>query len=131
MDVKITQNILDMLELFTQKPEIEIIMHWTEFAIGKPKIMNIYCTGLENNYGNYKNLINIPNPLMDFNALDLYNWMYAPERQLFEMLCEYCINNNLDVNKIIVTVGIAITVRSENERSGFNMFNIDEFKINN
>ena len=129
MDVKFIENILDILELFIQKPETEIIMDWAEFAIGKPNIMNIYCTGLENNYGNYKNLLNISNPLIDFNNLDIYMWMYAPERQLFEMLCEYFINNNLDVYKVIVHrySGIVLIVRFGNETSGFNS---DEYKIN-
>jgi hypothetical protein len=107
MDIKINIDIIDVLDLFQNKTELELIMDWDRVAIGTPKIMNCYCTGLENNYGNYKNLTNVPDilPIMqDYKIVDYNIWMYAPERQLFEMLFEYCNNNNLDINKIINSV---------------------------
>jgi hypothetical protein len=104
MDTKINVDILDILDLFQNKPELELFMSWDLAAIGTPKIMNCYCTGLENNYGNYKNLTNVPDILpiiYNYKNLNFYIWMYAAERQLFEMLFEYCNNNNLDINKVI------------------------------
>jgi hypothetical protein len=104
MDIKINVDILDILDLFKNNQELELLMCWDIAAIGKQNIMNCYCTGLENNYGNYKNLTNIPDilPIMSkYKSLDFYVWMYAPERQLFEMLFEYCNNKCLDINKVI------------------------------
>jgi hypothetical protein len=66
--------------------------------------MNCYCTGLENNYGHYIYNTPIPDviPIMhEYNILDKKRWTYAAERQLFEMLFEYCNKNNLDINKTI------------------------------
>ena len=105
MDVAITMDILDVISSFTQNPELGIFLHWDWFALGKPEIMKWYCTGLENNYGNYKYDVVVPDilPVMgDYKELNRYKWTYSPERQLFEMLFDYCNCNNLDINKTIV-----------------------------
>jgi len=115
MDIEITNNIIDILYLFEENPELEIIVDWDFFAVGKPKIMDCYCSGLNNNYGNYNYQIDVPDnlPIMyDYKDLDRFRWTYAPERQLFEMLFEYCNNNNLDINKSIKSVNCFIIVRS-------------------
>jgi hypothetical protein len=104
MDVVFTTNILDILEMFKIDPKLEIAMQWDFFAIGKPKIMECYCNGLNNNYGkyNYKTVVPQINPIMsDYHSVDKIRWAYSPERQLFEMLFEYCNNNNLNINDVI------------------------------
>lgn len=102
-DSIIMGDIFDILLLFEENKELEIVMHWDFFALGKPKIMNCYFTGLDNNYGNYKNEVSVPDilPIMQNYKNLQFHWMYAPERQLFEMLFEYCNINNLDINKTI------------------------------
>ena len=115
MDIEIKQNIIDVLSLFIQNPELKIIMDWDFFAIGKPKIMECYCTGLNNNYGNYNYQVKVPDilPIMhDYHYLDKYRWTYAAERQLFEMLFEYCNNNYLDINKSIKSIEISTIIRN-------------------
>ena len=115
MDIEIKQNIIDILSFFTKNPELEIIMHWDFCAIGKPKIMEYYCTGLNYNYGNYNYQVKVPDilPIMnDYHYLDKYRWTYAPERQLFEMLFEYCNNNNLDINKSIKSIEFSTIIRN-------------------
>lgn len=104
LDTEFTMNILDILDFFKIDPKLEIIMDWDFFAIGKPKIMEYYCNGLNNNYGNYKYetiVSDIPNIMHDYHTLDRYIWTYAPERQLFELLFEYCNNNNFIINDVI------------------------------
>ena len=104
LDIIIQTNILDMLSLFESNPQLNIICHWDFMSIGKPDIMQCYCTGLENNYGNYVYLTHVPEivPIMDeYHTFTKPRWTYAPERQLFEMLFEYCNNNNLDINDSI------------------------------
>lgn len=113
-DCKITNSINNLLCQFIEDPDIKIIIYWDIFAIGKPDIMNCYCTGLEHNYGNYKYETPVPEilPVMndpnDINGTYHYRnrfiWTYAPERQLFEMLFEYCNNNGLDINKTIKNI---------------------------
>ncbi|NDG32468.1 hypothetical protein EB118_20640, partial [bacterium] len=96
MDIEFTENILRILTLLEEDPYIQIFMHWDFFAIGKPEIMRCYCNGLKGNYGNYNFKTVVPEflPVMiDYNHLERKRWTYAPERQLFEMLFEYCNNN--------------------------------------
>ena len=103
LDTEIQMDILDMLEAFTD--EVEIVLKWDWFAVGRPEIMKTYCTGLDNNYGNYNYQTPVPDvfPVMhDYLSLDKHKWTYAPERQLFEMLFEYCYNKGVDINKTIV-----------------------------
>jgi hypothetical protein len=124
MDIGISQNILEIIDLFNKNPELELCMSSDHFAIGKPNIMNCYCSGLENNYGNYKNNTIVPDILpifADYKTLDMYVWMYAPERQLFEMLFEYCIKNELDINKAIIHYHFAYVVRIRDEVAGWQL----------
>lgn len=104
MDTIMQIDVFDILEAFLTTPSIEIVIHWDFFAIGKPNIMKCYCTGLDNKYGTY--MYNTPVPetlpvMYDYNRVDKLRWQYAPERQLFEMLFEYCNDNNIDINKTI------------------------------
>ena len=39
--------------------------------------------------------------MCDYNHKNKQHWTYAGERQLFEMLFEYCINKNIDINRTI------------------------------
>ena len=117
MDVEITYSILDILYMFEENSELEIIVDWDWCAIGKPKIMDCYCSGLNNNYGNYNYQIDVPDilPIMPgYKHLCRYKWTYSPERQLFEMIFEYCKNNNLDINKSIRSL-IFSSIISKNE----------------
>jgi len=107
LDTKFTINILNVLQLFVETPQLKIVMDWDFFAIGKPCIMDCYCSGLDYNYGNYNYTTPIPDilPVMhDYNYIDKYRWTYAPERQLFEMIFEYCNNNNLYINTVIKNI---------------------------
>ena len=49
-----------------------------------------------------------------YKHLCRYKWTYSPERQLFEMIFEYCKNNNLDINKSIRSL-IFSSIISKNE----------------
>jgi len=106
MDRKFPMNIIDAIKLL-EKSKLEILMYWDMFAVGKPSIMKCYCNGLNNNYGNYYYQTTVPEnlPIMpDYHILDRCIWAYAPERQLFEMLFEYCNQNNLDINETIKSI---------------------------
>jgi len=103
-DIKINKDISSLITKLETNSNLQIILGFDLFAIGKPEIMDCYCTGLENNYGNYDYNVIIPKelPVMkDYHIMDKNRWTYAPERQLFEMLFEYCNNNNLDINNAI------------------------------
>jgi hypothetical protein len=107
MDIQIKKDILNEISLFNENPLLQIILNWDFYAIGKFKIMDCYCSGLLNNYGNYKNELIVPDklPIMgDYKLLNYKRWLYAPERQLFEMLFEYCNNNNLNINNSIFSL---------------------------
>ena len=117
LDVIIRTNIMDMLNLFKTSPNLNIICDWDFMSIGKSDIINCYCTGLENNYGNYSFFTFVPeNPpiMLDYHTVDRNRWTYAPERQLFEMLFEYCNNNNLDINNSIKSINMCSIVRHDN-----------------
>ena len=104
MDTKMTSNFTEILMNFILNPKLQLIMDWDFFAIGRPDIMKCYCTGLENNYGNYTFQTPVPDepPIMpDYNIIEKGQWTYAPERQLFEMLFEYCNNNGLNIKETI------------------------------
>ena len=63
-----------------------------------------------------------------YHSADKNIWTYAPERQLFEMLFEYCNNNNLDVNNSILD-GIYATIKRQyyfqnNKYSKHNTYNV-------
>lgn len=113
MDCIICEDIFESISLLNNHPELEIIIKWDFFAIGKPKIMKCYCNGLDNNYGKYTNKTIVPDNLpivssgstkkhdWNYKQLNDYNWLYSSERQLFEMIFEYCNDNELDINHSI------------------------------
>lgn len=114
LDTEFTMNILDILEIFKINPQIEILLNWDFFAIGKPKIMNYYCDGLNNNYGKYNFQTEVPEIvpiILDYKYIDRYIWTYAPERQLFEMLFEYCNKNNININDSIKSISCCHIIR--------------------
>ena len=114
LDIAFTINILEILEIFKINPQLQIIMDWDFFAIGKPKIMECYSNGLNNNYGKYNYQTYVPDvlPIMhDYKIIDRYRWTYAPERQLFEMLFEYCNKNNFNINDIIKSINCCKIIR--------------------
>jgi hypothetical protein len=114
MDTVMKLDIFDILLSFSTNPDIEIIIHWDFFAMGKPNIMECYCNGLDNKYGKYTYTTKIPDklPVMyNYNTVDKIRWKYATERQLFEMLFEYCNNKNIDINKTIYNKQICLIVR--------------------
>jgi hypothetical protein len=105
-DTVITKNILGLLGQLENDNLMQIICKWDWMAVGKPEIMKCYCTGLENKYGTYKFNTVTPKilPIMhDYNEVEKTRWTYAPERQLFEMLFEYCNTANIDINKSILS----------------------------
>jgi hypothetical protein len=105
LDVVIEKDIQDVISLVEDSSGVEIVIDWDFFALGKPSIMEWYCNGLENNYGNYNYNVPVPTffPVMqDYLTTDKKRWTYAAERQLFEMLYDYCNKHNLDINKTIV-----------------------------
>ena len=102
LDTIFHSDIMNNLKLLQENTTYQIIMHWDFFAIGKYSIMKEYCNGLNNNYGNYNfnaDLSNINNPLIcmpyHYKTLGRKMSTYCPEVQLFEILFEYCNNNNL------------------------------------
>ena len=114
LDIKIETDISSLIAKLENNSNLQIILGWDFIAIGNPEIMDCYCTGLENNYGNYHYNVIIPKELpimMDYHELDKNRWTYAPERQLFEMLFEYCNNNNLDINNAISDEISSIIIR--------------------
>ena len=89
-------------------------MRWDFFAVGRPEIMHCYCNGLKGNYGNYNFKTNVPEfpPVMtDYQCAERITWTYAPERQLFEMLFEYCNNNNMKIHESIKSVECCSIIR--------------------
>jgi hypothetical protein len=113
-DIAFNRNILDILENFKINPTLELIINYDLFAIGKAKIMECYCNGLNNNYGKYKYDTIVPDviPIMaDYHILEKYRWKYAAERQLFEMLFEYCNINNLNINNTIKDMHCCVIIR--------------------
>jgi len=104
LDIRITKNIFDILELLNHNPVVQICCGWDFMSIGRPDIMKCYCTGLENKYGTYAYDTPVPQnlPIMnDYHDKWRVQWIYAPERQLFEMLFEYCNQNNLSIENSI------------------------------
>lgn len=98
-DVILTHSIVDIIESFD--PTLKICCHWDLMAIGKPDIMKCYCTGLENKYGSYTYKTRVPfvPPIMnEYSTLCKKRWTYAAERQLFEMLFEYCNEHAMDLS---------------------------------
>jgi hypothetical protein len=88
-------------------PKQLLATSWDYFSIGRPVIMDRYCTGLEDRYGLYPFPmdVGIPNICKQYNDLEPLRWTYAPEIQLFSILFEYCQKNDLDINESLVDIG--------------------------
>ena len=113
-DITFKTDICSLITKLETDSNLQIILGWDLAAIGKPEIMDCYCTGLENNYGNYNYNVIVPEKLPISYPMGKKIWTYAAERQLFEMLFEYCNNNNIDINSAI-SKGIATSlVRDKN-----------------
>lgn len=115
MDTQFNSNIMNFLLLFNVYPETELLMDYDLFAIGKPDIMKCFCNGLDNNYGNYNYQVYVPEivPIIEYyHYLEKKRWTYAPERQLFEMLFEYCNNQNKDISQTIQSIHSCFINRS-------------------
>jgi hypothetical protein len=100
LDTIFHSDIMNNLKLLQENTTYQILMARDLFTIGKYSIMKEYRNGLNNNYGNYyfnADLSNINYPLIcyDYKTMERIRWTYAPEVQLFEILFEYCNNNNL------------------------------------
>jgi hypothetical protein len=114
LDACFTTNLLDILDIFKENPKLDIIMDWDFFAIGKPKIMECYCNGLNNNYGNYTfqtYVPSLPPVVYEYDIMDRYTWTYAPERQLFEMLFEYYNKNGINIHNAIKSISCCNIIR--------------------
>jgi hypothetical protein len=114
MDTVIKKDIQEIISMIESSSEIEIVIDSDLFALGKPSIMEWYCNGLNNNYGNYNFEVPVPDtfPVMEtYLTNDKKRWTYAAERQLFEMLYDYCHKNNLDINKAIKNTGTCVIER--------------------
>lgn len=104
MDTMFKTSVYDALTTLQDDPKLHILVHWDFFALGKPEIMEMYCTTVEHGFGTYTNKIKVPDepPIMvDYNSIEMGRWMYAPERQLFEAIFEWCNNQQLDVFEAI------------------------------
>lgn len=115
MDTQFNSNIMDFLTFFDIYPECELLMDYDLFAIGKYDIMKCFCNGLDNNYGNYSYEVYVSEnvPIMkDYHYLEKKRWTYAPERQLFEMLFEYCNSKNKDISQVIQSIHCCFINRS-------------------
>jgi len=114
LDTVIYKNIINLLDLFNINPKLQIVIHWDFCAIGKPEIMNCYCSGIINNYGNYNYKTYVQENVSffpDYHTINRWQWTYAPERQLFEMLFEYLNNNNLNIDDAIIGDCFTHTIR--------------------
>ena len=117
MDTLIKTDIIELLNKF-KDDKLELLMDWDLFAIGKPSIMKVYSTGLDNKYGeyNYKTNIGKQVPVMnDYHDLEKRRWTYAPERQLFEMIFEYYVNKGVDINTTIMSIPKSVEIIRKNE----------------
>jgi len=106
LDMIIPVSIQSLILYMNENKSFEICAIHDFFAVGKPEIMHCYCKGLDNNYGSYAYYTDISTynylPMMrDYNHKNKQQWTYAGERQLFEMLFEYCIKKNIDINQTI------------------------------
>lgn len=104
LDTIFKTSVFDALTTLESDPKLQIIVHWDWFALGRPNVMEMYCTTLENKFGTYMNTTKVPEkpPIMeDYNSLEMKRWMYAPERQLFEAIFEWCNNQHMNLFEAI------------------------------
>lgn len=101
LDTVFNHDVCEKINKLENNKDLQIIMQWDKYAIGKPDIMRCYCNGLNNNYGKYKYLtpvIKNPSICINYHEMCKKIWTYSPERQLFEQLFEFCNMNNYDIN---------------------------------
>jgi hypothetical protein len=114
LDVVLQKSIEEVIQLLETSPALKIVIDWDFFALGTPPIMEWYCTGLEHNYGNYQYNVPVPDtlPVMnDYGRDDKKRWTYSAERQLFEMLYDYCHQHKLDINQTIMHTNVCTIQR--------------------
>jgi len=99
LDIVVNVNILELIDKFIN-PKCEIVCHWDIFAIGRKEIMECYFKVVTKN-GFYTNEMKMPENLIIPNyenpLYEKQRWSYAPEIQLFKMLCDFCITHNLNI----------------------------------
>jgi hypothetical protein len=111
------KDILDVLTTFQANPDQQIVASSDHFAVGKPNIMQTYCSLLLHKFGTYTFDSNITYPVQVYNGYsDLPNdtdvsWTYAPEVQLFEGLFEYCKTQSLDIDRTMLGMNCCKIVR--------------------
>lgn len=118
LDTEMNTNIIERLDTIKQDKEVKILMDWDLFAIGTPDLMKVYSTGLYNKYGeyNFNTKVGKELPIMhDYHTIDRKRWTFAPERQLFEMIFDYCNKNNLNINTTIKSVPDTVKIIRDNE----------------
>jgi hypothetical protein len=92
LDTEFEMDLCDILYGFKENPKLELAMCWDWGIIGKPNVMDMVCTGLDNGYGKFGydiDLSFIPQYFHEVYSWDKIQWKYAPERQLFEMIFTY------------------------------------------
>jgi hypothetical protein len=107
LDIIVNVNIIELIDKFTN-PKCELISNWDIFSIGRKGIMGCYLNVLIKN-GFYTNDMKMPENLIIPNyetssSYCKYRWTYAPEIQLFKMLCEYCNTHNFNIMDAIKPV---------------------------
>lgn len=102
MDIVAALNRLLRTTTTPASSPLQMLCCWDLYAVGKPPIMNWYCTCLENGYGTFEYTTPVPRKLPVIGAyhrMDRRRWTFAPERQLFEMLFKFCNDNGIDINE--------------------------------
>lgn len=101
LDTLFEKDVCDILDVFKENPNLELVMCWDWGIIGNPTIMNIVCNGLDHNYGKFGYDIDIsyiPQYFHEVYSWDRFRWKYAPERQLFEMIFTYFYKKGTVIN---------------------------------
>jgi hypothetical protein len=104
LDTEFEMDLCDILDGFKENPKLEIAMCWDWGLIGKPEVMDMVCTGLDNNYGKFGYDIDIsyiPEYFHEVYSWDKKRWKYAHERQMFEMIFTYFYERGIDMNDAI------------------------------
>jgi len=110
LDSKFEGNILKDIEYLNNNKDTGIFLAYDFYAIGRPAIMECYLTGLLHKYGTYSEKCLVPNHRYSIGGVNMIGWRYAPERQLFEMLFDFCIKNKKCPHKYIKDSHIATII---------------------
>lgn len=112
MDVIIQEDFMNLIDFIENNNNVLYCIKWDFFSLGKPDIMKYYCNGLNNNYGNiYNYKERFPSFWHNYNDVPKRRWTFAPERQLFELLFQYCDDNNIDINTGIQNTNFCEIIR--------------------